>query len=268
MPRRPAAAPPAPKPEEEIPHSDSFDLIAEVYDVLMRGVPYRTWASYYSLLLTTKGFAPKRLLDVACGTGTMALMLEAEGYEVAGFDLSPGMIEVARKKAYKRFKEMRFEVADAAEFDLGETFDGAYSFFDSLNNILDPERLEAAFLRIAAHLRPGGSWIFDLNTAYAFEKDMFSQRNLNPQARLRYDWRGHWEPQTREIRVDMRFWKDGEEFRETHRQRAYEEDEIVAMLARSGFEDVRTFHSYTLSPPRRTSDRIHYVCTRVEGSQG
>ena len=264
MARRRVVTPAPARPEEEIPHSGSFDLIAEVYDVLMRGVPYRTWTSYYLLLLATKGFKPKRLLDVACGTGTMALMLEAEGFEVAGFDLSPGMIEEARRKARKKFKTMRFEVADAAEVDLGETFDGAYSFFDSLNNILDPARLEAAFGRVAAHLRPGGSWIFDLNTAYAFEKRMFDQRNLNPQARLGYDWRGHWDAEAREIRVDMRFWKDGEEFRETHRQRAYEEEEIVAMLERAGFEDVRTFHSYTLNPPRETSDRIHYVCLRGE----
>ncbi|RYG87647.1 class I SAM-dependent methyltransferase [bacterium] len=85
----------------DAPHSGSFELIAEVYDLLMRGVPYQTWVSYYLLLLATVGFKPKRLLDVACGTGTMALMLTEEGFEMAGFDLSAAMIEVARRKAYK-----------------------------------------------------------------------------------------------------------------------------------------------------------------------
>lgn len=257
---RPPSVPPPIAPDA--PHSGSFELIAEVYDLLMRGVPYQTWVSYYLLLLATVGFKPKRLLDVACGTGTMALMLTEEGFEMAGFDLSPAMIEVARRKAYKKHKAIRYWVADACEVDLGETFDAAYSFFDSLNNILRPADLELALARVFRHLRPGGCWIFDLNTAYAFEKQMFDQRNLNPQAKLRYDWVGTWDAVAREITVDMKFWKGDQAFRETHRQRAYEPDEVIAMLERVGFADIRAFHSYTLTPPRATSDRIHYVCTR------
>lgn len=247
---------------EDAPHSGSFELIAEVYDLLMRGVPYRTWVSYYLLLLATVGFKPKRLLDVACGTGTMALMLAEEGFELAGFDLSEKMVEVARRKAYKKHKAITYWAADARDFDLSDTFDSAYSFFDSLNNILDPLDLERAFERVFAHIRPGGCWIFDLNTAYAFEKEMFDQRNLNPQAKLRYDWKGAWDAEAKEITVNMRFWKGEEEFRETHRQRAYEPDEVIEMLQRVGFVDIRAFHSYTLNPPRATSDRIHYACTR------
>ena len=246
----------------DAPHSDSFELIAEVYDLLMRGVPYPTWVSYYLLLLATVGFKPKRLLDVACGTGTMAMMLVEEGFEVAGFDLSEAMIEVARRKAYRKHRDIRYWTADARTVDLGETFDAAYSFFDSLNNILDPADLERALARVFAHLRPGGCWIFDLNTAYAFEHQMFDQRNLNPQAKLRYDWKGTWNAERREITVDMRFWKGETAFRETHRQRAYEPDEVIPMLERAGFVDIRAFHSYTLNPPRATSDRIHYACTR------
>ncbi|MDR3692333.1 MAG: class I SAM-dependent methyltransferase [Fimbriimonas sp.] len=244
------------------PAQSSFGPVAPYYDELMRFVPYRMWIGYYFLLLAQQDIHPKKILDVCCGTGTMCQMLTREGFDVSGFDLSPGMIEAAREKAASKKLAIRYEVMDAAELSMGETYDSAYSFFDSLNNILDPARLQLAFERIGAHLVPGGSFIFDLNTSVAFEERMFDQENLRSNAKLRYKWVGDWNNQTRLITVDMRFWHGGAEFRETHVQRAYEMEEIFEMLRLAGFEQVHAYHSYTLNPPRPMSDRLHYTAVR------
>ncbi len=251
--------------EVELPEdaaSDSFRVVARHYDELMRPVPYRMWVAYYLLLLSQQGVKPKRILDVCCGTGTMCQMLVAEGFELEGFDLSPDMIAEARRKAEKKGLDIRFEVADAAVVEMGKRYDAAYSFFDSLNNVLDKSRLQMAFERAWEHLLPGGSWIFDVNTAYAFETKLFDQENLKPTSLLKYHWTGHWDPDTRLIRVDMMFWKDGEEFRETHRQRAYGHLELVEMLEKAGFVEIKAYNSYSLDPPRKKSDRLHYTCRR------
>jgi ubiquinone/menaquinone biosynthesis C-methylase UbiE len=240
----------------------SFGPVAPYYDELMRPVPYRMWVSYYLLLLAHQQYTPETMLDVCCGTGTMCELMTREGFQLSGFDISPGMIEVARRKAIEREMDIRYEVFDAAEAQMGETYDAAFSFFDSLNNIVEPARLQMAFHRVFEHLNPGGSFIFDLNTAYAFEQKMFDQSNLRPNAKLRYKWVGDWDPESRIITVDMQFWRRGEEFREVHTQRAYSEEEVRAMLAKSGFEEVRAFHSYTLNPPRYTSDRFHFTALR------
>jgi len=240
----------------------SFGPVAPFYDELMRPVPYRMWVSYYLLLLAHQQYTPKTILDVCCGTGTMCELLTHEGFSLSGFDISPAMIEVAREKAYAKKLKIRYEVFDAAEADMGETYDAAFSFFDSLNNILEPDRLQIAFSRIYEHLNPGGSFIFDLNTAYAFQQRMFDQTNMRANAKLRYKWVGDYDPKTKIITVDMRFWRDDREFQEVHTQRAYSEEEIRAMLAQAGFEEVRVFNSYTLNPPRYTSDRIHFTALR------
>jgi SAM-dependent methyltransferase len=242
---------------------ESFGPVAPYYDELMRPVPYRMWVSYYLLLLAHQQYKPRTILDVCCGTGTMCELLTDEGFELSGFDISPGMIQRAREKAKRKGLDIRYEVFDAAEADMEETFDAAFSFFDSLNNITDPARLQMAFSRAYDHLNPGGSFIFDLNMAYAFEQKMFDQSNLRPNAKLRYKWVGDWNPKTRIITVDMQFWRGGEEFHETHVQRAYTEDEIRSMLAQAGFEEVRAFNSYTLNPPRYTSDRLHFAALRA-----
>jgi ubiquinone/menaquinone biosynthesis C-methylase UbiE len=240
----------------------SFGPVAPHYDDLMRMVPYRMWVSYYMLLLAQQDVHPKRILDVCCGTGTMCEMLEREGKSMAGLDLAQGMIKIARQKARRKKMDIRYEVMDACTFEMNDTYDAAYSFFDSLNNIIDPGGLELAFKRVYDHLCPGGSWIFDLNTAYAFEAQLFDQQDLRPDAKLQYKWEGEWDPEQRLITVNMKFWKGDDEFEETHRQRAHELEDVYAMLERVGFTQVRAYHSYTLNPPRDRSDRIHYTAIR------
>jgi ubiquinone/menaquinone biosynthesis C-methylase UbiE len=242
---------------------ESFGPVAPYYDELMRTVPYSMWVSYYLLLLSHQDSHPKKILDVCCGTGTMCEMLAKEGLSVSGLDLSPGMIEAAQRKAAKKKLAIDYHVADASCFQLGEKYEGAFSFFDSLNNILEPQGLQSAFNRVADHLVDGGSWIFDLNTAYAFEEQLFDQEYMRANAKMRYKWQGEWDPETRIITVDMKFWRGEERFTEVHRQRAYEEDEVRDMLVQAGFGRIRVFHSYTLNPPREKSDRLHYTAIKL-----
>ncbi|MHB8635168.1 MAG: class I SAM-dependent DNA methyltransferase [Fimbriimonadaceae bacterium] len=240
----------------------AFGAVAPYYDELMRTVPYRMWVGYYLLLLSVQERHPGRLLDVCCGTGTVAEMLVREGFEVSGFDISAAMIERARAKAQRKKLDIEYWVSDAANVQLNREFDAAYSFFDSLNNITEPSRLQSALTRIGSHLPTDGSLIFDLNTAYSFEARMFDQQNLSRRARLRYKWVGEWDADHQIITVHMRFWRDDKEFEEVHRQRAYDESEVRAMLQAAGFRDIRTYHSYSLDPPRRTTDRIHYAAIK------
>ena len=240
----------------------SFGPVARFYDELMQGVSYPMWVAYYLLLLAHQDVKPKRVLDVCCGTGTMCELLVAEGLELSGFDLSSAMIDQARIKAKKAGLDIRYECMDAADFEMGETYDAAFSFFDSLNYITELDRLEMAIKQVAKHLKPGGSFIFDLNTAYAFEAELFDQENLKPRAKVRYKWTSDWNPETRIIQVRMKFWVGGDEVNEVHVQRAHSDEEVRDILERAGFQEIRTFHSYTLNPPRYRSDRVHYAAIK------
>jgi len=62
-----------------------------------------------------RALGARRVLDAACGTGMHAIALAQRGYEVAGADLSAGMIERARKNAAAAGVEVRFEVAGFGE---------------------------------------------------------------------------------------------------------------------------------------------------------
>jgi len=243
----------------------SFTRIAPHYDILMRGVPYRMWISYFELLCEMVDHKPKKVLDACCGTGTVCRMLAAKGLSVTGVDKSLQMIRTAKEKAETSGQDIAFFAQDLAEMDLPETFDTALSFFDSLNYITDPERLRAALHRIAAHLEPDGLLVFDLNTEYAFVSKLFDQEVMTKGAPVRYKWRSSYDEETKLCTVRMEFWTDDppDSFVEVHVQRAHSTQEIRSWLKEAGFADIRAYHSYSLERPRPTSDRVHYIAKRI-----
>jgi ubiquinone/menaquinone biosynthesis C-methylase UbiE len=254
---------PHPKPD-----AGQFIEIAPLYDTLMTGVPYQEWVAYLRKLLSLRNASPRHVLDLACGTGNVSELLAAQGMKVNGVDIAPAMIAEARRKAAGAGLDIDFFVQDAAELDLpGRRFDLCVSLFDSLNYILEPERLEMAMERVAAHLTPNGLFIFDLNSEYALRNHFFDQNNMNPAEPLRYHWVSDYFPDTHLCRVRMTFWRDDEngdpyEFEEVHWQYAYAMTDVVDMLTRAGFEDITPYQAYTLRAPARASDRIYYIARR------
>lgn len=240
----------------------SFHAIAPFYDELMASVPYETWADYYELLLITQEVHPETVLEACCGTGTVSEILATRGYAMTGFDLSAPMIDRAREKALLKALNIDYHVADATVVELGQRFDAAFAFFDSLNYITSLEGFRRAVQHIGNHVRPGGSLIFDLNTAYAFEANLFTQKEQRKKATVQYDWKGNYDPDTRIIRVEMDFWRDGVASHETHIQRAHSDEEVRQALVDAGFERITVYESYSLDRPRKKSDRVHWCAIK------
>jgi len=259
----------------------AFTEIASAYDELMNGVPYDVWARYvealfarHALGLHSGGAGPK-LLDLACGTGNFSFEMERRGYHVVGVDISESMIRCARQKARLAGSPTPFHVQDACMLCLpGERFDACVSVFDSLNNILEPARLLAAFRSVAAHLVPGGLFVFDLNSAYALRSGFFDQEDIRADAPVRYIWRSSYSEQTRICTIRMRFWvpergsRRSATFEEVHTQFAYEGHEVMSMLREAGFANCQTYAAYTFDAVSPTTDRVFYVASARAGENG
>ena len=198
----------ATSPDSHVPEEpNQFIAVASVYDRLMQTVPYADWVAYLHRLLETRSARPRRILDLACGTGNVTELLAEAGYSMTGVDIAPGMIAEAQRKAAAKGQTIAYHVQDAALLDLpGERFDLCISLFDSLNYITDPTHLQRAFERVALHLTRNGLFIFDLNSDLALREHFFDQSNLQADEPLRYDWRSAYFPETRLCRVHMQFW--------------------------------------------------------------
>ena len=254
--------------EEAALEEVSFGPVAPFYDLLMAGVPYRLWTDYLQKVWKKHGQAPRTVLDLACGTGTVSRQLAERGYLSTGVDLSAGMLEIARKRAAEAHLSIPFIQQDAAELNLGDArFDAAICFFDSLNYLLQPERLQSALARVCAQLQPGGSFLFDVNTEYALAEGMFNQSCTRRDEPLHYRWRSRYNPETRLCTIRMSFsFDDGsgqrQAFTEVHRQRAYSKDELTQWLRAAGFSEVVVYDAYSIDPPKKRSDRLFYFAVK------
>lgn len=244
----------------------SFTAVAPYYDELMARVPYDMWVDYVEDLFRRHGGAGRRLLDLATGTGAIAIRLAQRGYQVTGVDRSRAMLAEARRKSREAGLDITWRCTDVARLSMSESFDLAVSLYDSLNYVIDPEALAAAFVRIAGTLAPGGLLIFDLNAIYALEKELFTQADTDPDRPIRYRWRSQYDRETRLATIEMDFeTSDGRRFRETHQQRGYTMREVKEMLTAAGLEVAGTYHAYTLLPPGQQSDRVFFVARRAAG---
>lgn len=249
--------------ESPRPGQSEFGQVAPYYDHLMRTVPYGRWVDYVETLLQEHQAQPRRVLDLACGTGQVGVEMLRRGYEVVGIDLSEPMV----RQCSRRNPPLPAAVMDARQMGLApNSVDLVVSLYDSLNYILEPEGVQSCFKDVHHGLRPGALLIFDLNTERALRIGLFTQNNANPNDPLQYRWKSYWDGQKKLCRIEMWFqWHGGSqliEFTETHYERAYDHSQICQMLERAGFDSVVVYNSYTLSPPTSRSNRVYYVARK------
>ena len=250
-------------PHVKASEPDPFDRIAPHYDALMENVPYDLWAQYVAQLAIRSGrpiLPGGRLLDLATGTGSLALQFAAQGCSVTGIDRSAPMLHQAGRNARSRDLHVTFLCRDLRDFELPSDFDHAVCLYDSLNYITDPPALERTFANVRAALQPNGLFIFDVNTVHALEAELFTQEN-SPGAGVEYQWNSKYNKRTRlsRIKMDFRVLATGETISAVHRQRAYTDQEIRDHLSNARFAQVQAYEAYQFIPPTRKSDRVFYV---------
>jgi demethylmenaquinone methyltransferase/2-methoxy-6-polyprenyl-1,4-benzoquinol methylase len=141
--------------------SEMFDAIAPRYDFMNRFLSAGIDVSWRRKAIKLfKKDAPKFILDVATGTGDMAIMaakiLQPE--KIAGIDISEGMLEIGRKKIEKEGLGTKIELYSGD----GETINFADDSFDGVMvafGIRNFEHLEKGLQEILRVLRPGAQLV-------------------------------------------------------------------------------------------------------------
>lgn len=140
-----------------------FDAYAAYYDLLYRDKDYAGEAAYVNRLIRRHRPAAQEALELGCGTGSHALELAKLDLAVTGVDRSAVMVERAVERASKtdRRDRLRFMQGDLREFRAGRSFDVVLALFHVMSYQTTNADLAAAMATAAAHLRPGGVFVFD-----------------------------------------------------------------------------------------------------------
>ncbi len=148
-----------------------YTALADVYDRWQEsyGMEYdRSVLPRVHQTFHRHGVIPSRLLDIGCGTGTMAFLLANEGWDVVGTDASEGMIAEAQRKAKERAGRVEFETGDLRTLSISGRFNVAVSFYDVLNHLRSTDDLISTFRAVHSLLLPEGLFIFDVNNGRGY----------------------------------------------------------------------------------------------------
>jgi len=246
---------------------DSYIGFARLYDELMTNVPYEKWGSYINDALKKRltGIENPLVVDLACGTGTMTLLLANKGFDMIGVDMSMDMLAKAQQKSYEAGHSILFLAQDIRKLDLFGTVDAMVSVCDGINYILTPEDLSTVFKHVRLFLNPGGVFIFDMNTEYKF-KELLGEKSFEAKTEsgAAYEWDNHYDEKTKINEYRVLFYsqdnsEESEPFIEVHKQRAYDTDDVIVMLKNAEFNKVSTYHNYTDEPAKIESPRVTFI---------
>ncbi len=136
------------------------------------------------LISEIAGEPPKRILDIACGTGGYSVRLAQAGHEVMGMDADPEMIRLAGLKAAANNVSVRFFTGDMLELDkgmdsAGSKFDCIFCIGNSIVHLGSKDAIRTAVIKMMEQLAPGGSIVLQIiNFDRVLEKGITSLPTL------------------------------------------------------------------------------------------
>lgn len=226
-----------------------YERLSQVYDSDW-GDCAKQYVGWINELLNERGLIQAKILDIACGTGTLAVELAQRGNVVLGIDISKEMIDKAKLKS-AGISKISFDIQDMIRVDVKGRFDVVTCTFDSINYILNSGDLRKMLSRVVSILYKGGLFIFDSNTKelYLSHSDEIRKMELDGQSFIQYCSYDS----TRNVATTTFAFSDGTY--EIHKQRPYDYCELAPFLKRAGFTVLHLFSwfgkmPYTLNTPK------------------
>ncbi|MFM6976262.1 MAG: class I SAM-dependent DNA methyltransferase [Sphingobacteriaceae bacterium] len=222
---------------------------ASFYNLLYQDKDYAQEAAYVDRLISKQtAFAkPIRLLDLACGTGNHAFLLQDLGYEVNGSDISADMIEVASHRAEEMNSPVRFfNYSFQESHQIKQKYQVIISMFSAINYLTTYQDLAKTLNNIHGLLEDDGIFIFDYWNGNAVTRDYSPLKHLHKTkgadviertSRTSLDLIN----QIAEVEFTCIYAKDGVkqlEFQELHRMRYFYFKELEDLLKANGFKIV------------------------------
>ena len=236
-----------------------YARLATIYDFVMRHVDYNAWADYVEAVFARHAVNPVRVLDLACGTGTLALEMSRRGYDTSGADESEDMLDVARRKARNAGQALDFHTADLRCLLGLPSFDSVLCLYDSMNYMMCDEDMALALRQVRPIIEPAGVFIFDVCTeanSIRHFRDITERESEKDFAYVRHS-SYRLGVQTNDFTISFR--DSGETIREIHRQRIYPVQTVLDVIGRSEFELLGAYDGFTFDTASEESDRVHFV---------
>lgn len=240
-----------------------IENLEEYYDPHIYEVEYGKYQGDFDLFL---GLIEKgSVLDLACGTGRLAIPLAQKGLKVVGLDASESMLTVAREKS--KNLPIQWVQGDIRTFQLTQTFDLIILAGNAFQALLSESNQRQMLACVKHHLKLSGFFVF--NTRNPQEKDLKSTADFE-------FWHSFQDHHGETVQVygkqavdsshqivtytTKRVWKDRETITTTIQLRFTPYDHLMKLLAQTGFEIYELYGDDKKSLFHKESPSITPVC--------
>ena len=236
-----------------------YSRLATIYDHVMRHVDYVHWAHYVSSLLARHKIKPNRVLDLACGTGSLAIELHRQKFDVMGADGCREMLDVAIEKARKFHYPIPFYHRNLLDLDDLPPCDAVLCLYDSINYLMSPELIARALEEVHRIVNPNGVFVVDICTESNSRQYFSNMESEDSGDGFSYRRHSYYEQGVQYNKFDIHFEDKDEVVKEVHQQRIYSLAVIEEIVDKSPFERVGAYGGFGYAPPTKFSDRVHFV---------
>lgn len=241
----------------------AYETLASAYDGLTSDINYAKTLSFLEAILDQDKICPHTVVDLACGTGSMSLLLAQKGYQVIGVDISEEMLTEAAFKASSLAENPPYFIRQSMDrLRLPMPADAVFCLLDSINYLTDPQLCRKTFKSVYKALAQGGVFLFDINTSLKL-RSLDGQVFLDENTQSYCVWRVDYDEGERicYYGIDL-FRKKGELWErsfEQHSEYAYEPEELLQWLEEAGFAHVRVYGDCRMEEPSATEQRIYFA---------
>ncbi len=241
---------------------------AYYYDLLTENVDYESRCDYIYNLLADNGVGKGILLDLACGTGTLSLLLAEKGYEVIGVDASEDMLSIAQEKKYESDSDLLFLCQKMEELDLFGTINAAVCTLDSINHVTDEKTVREIFRRVSLFMEDKGIFIFDVNTPYKHRAVLGNNTFVYDMDEVYCVWQNETdENMLTTVSLDV-FERDEEtdayyKYSEQFQEKGYELSFFEKLLTENRFELIGIYEEMTTESVKDSTERAVFVARKL-----
>jgi len=252
-----------------------YEKFAYVYDRMGADLHSVKMTDYTFRIIRKFDIEVTDLLDLCCGTGAALKIFHERGYNVCGLDGSAAMLAMAGKKLRGEkiplIKQSlpRFSIPEKNKSPKTRQFDLVTCYFDSLNYLKNKIELKAVFRSVSRHLRPGGWFVFDMNTPEALKTLWGAQCYAGAEDNLAWifqnDYNPHKPSAACHVTLFVRENGEWERWEECHTEYGYENPVIKKFLRDSGFIIKGFYTCFTFDNPGKKTTRIAVVARKKTG---
>lgn len=209
---------------------------------------YKEFAKYYDKFYQNKDYTKEteflinficqndKVIDIGCGTGIHASLLQRKGFNVEGLDLNKEMLDIAKTRVNNNLY-----LQNVLDLNINKKYDVIISMFAVLNHLKDTQELEKALINLKNILRDNGKIIIDLHNPQNSGNKIDYYDNMTRTMEWYFDKKSKIE------KSKIIFEIDGKKYIDSHTFRIFTIDEVKKCCKNVGLVVKEIYENYDIN---------------------